>query len=64
MTYHRLQIMESLHALEPHQAEKVLRYIKELSVAAKDEEKYKVFKHQAMNEIRMALNTGQSKPSF
>ena len=64
MTYHRLQILESLSNLDPTQAEKVLAYIKGLSVKAKDEEKYRVFKHQAMNEIRMALTNEQLKSSF
>jgi hypothetical protein len=64
MTYHRLQILESLSDLDPNQAEKVLAYIKGLSAKAKDEEKYRVFKHQAMNEIRMALTNEQLKPSF
>ncbi|MGC3942996.1 MAG: hypothetical protein QM762_00425 [Chryseolinea sp.] len=64
MTYHRLQILESLSNLDSNQAEKVLEYIKDLSVRAKDEEKYKMFKHQAMNEIRMALTNEQLKASF
>lgn len=64
MTYHRLQILDSLSNLDPHQAEKVLAYIKGLSARAKDEETYRVFKHQAMQEIRMALTNEQPKPSF
>ena len=64
MTYHRLQILESLSTLDPHQAEKVLAYIKGLPGRAKDDERYRVFKHQAMQEIRMALTNEQLKPSF
>jgi len=64
MTYHRLQILESLSNLDPIQAEKVLEYIRDLSSRAKDEETYQMFKHQAMNEIRMALTNEQLKPSF
>lgn len=64
MTYHRLQILESLSNLDPHQAEKVLDYIKGLPARAKDDEKYKTFKRQAMNEIRMALTNEQLKASF
>jgi hypothetical protein len=64
LTYHRLQILDSLSTLDPHQAEKVLEYIKGLSVRARDEEKYKMFKHQAMKEIRMALTNEQLKPTF
>lgn len=62
MTYHRLQILDSLSNLDPHQAEKVLEYIKGLSARAKDEETYRVFKHQAMQEIRMALTNERVKP--
>lgn len=64
MTYHRLQILDSLSNLDPHQAEKVLEYIKGLSGRAKDEETYRVFKHQAMLEIRTALTNEHLKPSF
>ena len=64
MSYNRLRILESLSSLDSNQAEKVLEYIKDLSARAKDEEAYKMFKHQAMNEIRMALTNEQLKPSF
>lgn len=64
MTYHRLQILESLSNLDPVQAEKVLEYIRDLSAQTKDEETYKMFKHQAMHEIRMALTNEHLKPSF
>ena len=64
MTYHRLQILESLSNLDSQQAEKVLEYIKGLPLKARDEEKYRMFKHQAMNEIRMALTNEQMKATF
>ena len=64
MTYNRLRILESLSDLDSTQAEKVLEYIKGLSMRTKDEETYQMFKHQAMQEIRLALNNEQIKTSF
>jgi hypothetical protein len=64
MTYNRLQILESLSSLDSNQAEKVLEYIKDLSARSKDEDTYRVFKSQAMQEIRLALNNEQIKTSF
>jgi hypothetical protein len=64
MSYNRLQILESLSNLDSHQAEKVLEYIRGLSVRPRDEETYRMFKHQAMQEIRLALNNEQVKAAF
>ena len=64
MSYNRLRILESLSSLDSNQAEKVLEYIKGLSMRSKDEETYRKFKHQAMQEIRLALNNEQVKASF
>lgn len=63
MTYSRLQILESLSNLDPTQAEKVLDYIKGLATRQRDEEAYREFKHQAMQEIRTALKGEQLKAS-
>ena len=64
MTYNRLRILESLSSLDSNQAEKVLEYIKGLSAKSKDEESYRMFKHQAMQEIRLALHGEQVNTSF
>lgn len=64
MTYNGLRILESLSSLDPKQAEKVLEYIKALSIRSKDEERYRVFKDQAMHEIRLALTSEQVKAQF
>lgn len=64
MTYNRLRILESLSNLDTNQAEKVLEYIKGLSTSSKEEEKYRMFKHQAMQEIRLALTNENLKASF
>lgn len=64
MTYNRLRILESLSSLDTNQAEKVLDYIRKLSVRSRDEEDYRIFKHQAMQEIRLALTADQPQASF
>ena len=64
MNYNRLRILESLSSLDSNQAEKVVEYIKGLSVRSKDEDTYKMFKSQAMQEIRLALNNEQIQTSF
>lgn len=64
MNYNRLRILESLGNLDSHQAEKVLEYIKGLSERTEDEESYRQFKHQAMQEIRLALNNENLRASF
>lgn len=64
MTYNRLRILESLSSLDPNQAEKVLEYIRGLSIRSRDEERYRVFKDQAMLEIRLALTDEQVKGRF
>lgn len=64
MNYRRLQILESLSTLDPNQSEKVLEYIKGLSVRNSDEATYKQFKLQAMQEIRSALSKEQFRTSF
>lgn len=56
----KLQILESLDALDQSQSEKVLAYIKNMLVASKDESQYKRFKREAMKEIRKALKTDRS----
>lgn len=64
MTYNNLRILESLSTLDKNQAEKVLEYIKGLSASSKEEEDYRIFKHQAMQEIRLALTNDHLKASF
>jgi len=56
----KLQILESLDALDQSQSEKVLAYIKNMLVASRDENQYKRFKREAMKEIRKALKTDRS----
>jgi hypothetical protein len=64
MTYDRLRILESVSNLDPGQAEKVLEYIKGLSRESAEEASYKRFKHQAMQQIRMALSSEQPRGAF
>jgi hypothetical protein len=53
----KLQILESLNALDKSQTEKVLAYIKGMMKAPNAEEiEYKRSKREAMKEIRQALN--------
>lgn len=52
----KLQILESLNALDAAQTEKVLTYIRSLTTA-RDEMRYKLYKREAMKEIRKALRT-------
>lgn len=52
----KLQILESLSALDKTQTEKVLAYIKGMMAPNKDEMEYKRSKREAMKEIRQALN--------
>ena len=51
----KLQILESLSALDQSQTEKVLAYIKDM-LSLKNEGEYKRNKREAMKEIRQALN--------
>lgn len=52
----KLQILESLNALDKTQTEKVLAYIKDMLAPNKEEREYKRTKREAMKEIRQALN--------
>lgn len=53
----KLQILESLNALDKSQTEKVLAYIKGMMKAPNTEEmEYRRNKREAMKEIRQALN--------
>lgn len=52
----KLQILESLNALDKTQTEKVLAYIKGMLAPNKEEQEYKRTKREAMKEIRQALN--------
>lgn len=52
----KLQILESLNALDKTQTEKVLAYIKDMLAPNKEEQEYKRSKREAMKEIRQALN--------
>jgi tellurite resistance protein len=56
----KLQILESLDALDQTQSEKVLAYIKSMLAPPQDEGQYKQFKREAMKEIRKALKTDRS----
>lgn len=51
----KLQILESLNALDQTQTEKVLAYIKDM-LTPSDENQYKRNKREAMKEIRQALS--------
>ncbi len=59
----KLQILESLNALDQSQTEKVLAYIKDMLVSSRDESQYKRFKREAMKEIRQALKTDRNLKS-
>lgn len=59
----KLQILESLNALDQSQTEKVLAYIKNMLVTSRDDMQYKRFKREAMREIRQALKTDRSLKS-
>lgn len=52
----KLQILESLNAMDQTQTEKVLAYIRDM-LTPKSEVEYKRNKREAMKEIRQALNT-------
>ena len=54
----KLQILESLNAMDQTQTEKVLAYIKDI-LTPKSEIEYKRNKREAMKEIRQALNHGR-----
>ncbi|HEY3429913.1 MAG TPA: hypothetical protein VGK39_04490 [Cyclobacteriaceae bacterium] len=54
----KLQILESLNALDQTQTEKVLAYIKDM-LSLKTDGEYKRNKREAMKEIRQALNHGR-----
>lgn len=49
------EILESLEALDPSQAEQVLAYIKGLLQSPQDEASYRKLKRNALKEIRQAL---------
>jgi tellurite resistance protein len=51
----KLQILESLNAMDQTQMEKVLAYISDM-LTPKSEVEYKRNKREAMKEIRQALN--------
>jgi tellurite resistance protein len=51
----KLQILESLSALDQTQTEKVLAYIKDM-LAPRNDAEHKRSKREAMKEIRKALN--------
>jgi len=51
----KLQILETLNALDQTQTEKVLAYIKDM-LTPKNDRDYKRNKREAMKEIRQALN--------
>lgn len=51
----KLQILESLSAMDQTQTEKVLAYIKDM-LTPKNEGEYKRNKREAMKEIRQALS--------
>jgi len=51
----KLQILESLNALDQTQTENVLAYIKDM-LTPKNEGEYKRNKREAMKEIRQALS--------
>lgn len=51
----KLQILESLNALDQTQTEKVLAYIKDM-LTPSDESQHKRNKREAMKEIRQALS--------
>jgi tellurite resistance protein len=51
----KLQILESLNAMDQTQTEKVLAYITDM-LTPKSEVEYKRNKREAMKEIRQALN--------
>ena len=52
----KLQILESLSALDQSQTEKVLAYIKDM-LAPRSDAEHKRNKREAMREIRKALST-------
>lgn len=53
----KMQILESLNALDASQTEKVLSYIRSLTNVSRDDMRYKLYKREAMKEIRKALRT-------
>jgi hypothetical protein len=50
----KLAVLQSLDAMDPRQVEQVLLFIKGLS---QNENRHRVFKSEAMKEIRKALRT-------
>jgi hypothetical protein len=50
------EILKSLESLDQAQAEKVMEYIKGLVGSTRNETYYRLFKREAMKEIRQALN--------
>lgn len=53
-TIKKIQILENLDSLNQHQADDVLKYIKNL-VTSRDEDSYMNFKREGLKEIRQAL---------
>lgn len=50
------EILKSLESLDQTQAEKVMEYIKGLTGSTRNETYYRLFKREAMKEIRLALS--------
>jgi len=50
------EILKSLDSLDQVQTEKVMEYIKGLVGSTRNETYYRLFKREAMKEIRQALN--------
>jgi len=50
------EILKSLDSLDQAQTEKVMEYIQGLVGSAQNETYYRLFKREAMKEIRQALN--------
>ena len=56
----KLAILQSLDSMDAIQMEEVLKYIKDLMQQPVPVDKHELFKRQAMEEIRQALNSGKS----
>jgi len=50
------EILRSLESLDQAKAEKVMEYIKGLAEPTRNETSYRLFKREAMKEIRLALS--------
>ena len=58
-TIKKIQILENLDSLNQHQADDVLKYIKNL-VTSRDEDSYMNFKREGLKEIRQALRKNRT----